>query len=331
MPRATLFGSSLKHDTNKKSDSNFLERAKPHARSMTGHTANSSLIEQPRGKTFHRLQPQPSTIAFDTKEPHKRSTRAVKRPAHTPGRRTKGQLYSLEEASDTKLCSGTAASSSFRQSEKRKSANKLSNSTLKRAKTVLEPLRYAQRSLNLRAPDEEVEDVKGDDDIDLHDCFLIERSPSPSPASFKPKPIAFARSPSPSSFSTKTSVRSQFVKQENRCTSKVRELREHSKESIDPSPDGEGKIKRAASDQSESQSYLNENKLLIRRITSESLKLRGLHKQHAKFKDLFAAVCRGVQFAMREALEKRPIDTNLTKTFVESHLAMYMILNSDNS
>ncbi|EGG08039.1 uncharacterized protein MELLADRAFT_71575 [Melampsora larici-populina 98AG31] len=72
--------------------------------------------------------------------------------------------------------------------------------------------------------------------------------------------------------------------------------------------------------------HLTANKALIRKLALASLSSRGIDKGHADFKDLFAAVCRGVQFAMRKELEVQEIDKTLTQGFVDGHLAMYKIM-----
>lgn len=77
-------------------------------------------------------------------------------------------------------------------------------------------------------------------------------------------------------------------------------------------------------------SLLEENKAVIRKSTAESLSNRAIGKTDPRFKDLFGTICRGVQFALREILDRKLVDSVLTKSFVENHLAMYLIVKADD-
>ncbi|KAI9609442.1 hypothetical protein H4Q26_007396 [Puccinia striiformis f. sp. tritici PST-130] len=197
-----------------------------------------------------------------------------------------------------------------RRAGKRKSGQATSNSnSAKKMKIINQTLSYGDQCLDVCAPIDEEGD---EDDTIAENSFgaIINRSPSPSPASFRCKTMTHIPTPE--------TLDSPFDKSSQR-KSKVSKL---------AGPKEPPETEHASKSKSDTSSpYLTQNKLLIRKFTSESLSNRGLHKQHPKFKDLYGAVCRGVQFAMREALEIREIDKNLTKSFVESHLAMYMILN----
>ncbi|WAQ84609.1 hypothetical protein PtA15_5A182 [Puccinia triticina] len=338
MPRAIpsmLFGDPTKSGT-KKSLGTVLSTSKRQARPPEA-TSSSFLVAPTSAKAPGPHLSRPSSFISNLKNSQKRNIKVIRKPANTPGRRAKEHSAS-DQDSDDQNSRGDAESLSPRRIGKRKSTN-ASNNSVKKMKTITKTLRYGDQLTDVRASIEEGEYSDYEEDVNTGNSFEARRSPSPSPASYRCKTMSHI--PTPETLNSPFELMNQpdnpsyafkdSTNQRDTSNFKAKAPKDRSKSRNVESPRDPPPPEQASKTKSDTSAYLAQNKLLIRKFTSESLSNRGLHKQHPKFKDLYGAVCRGVQFAMREALETQAIDKNLTKTFVESHLAMYMILNSDNS
>ncbi|KAI7954540.1 hypothetical protein MJO28_004940 [Puccinia striiformis f. sp. tritici] len=343
MPRAPpvmLFGDPAKAGT-KKSAGTVLSKSKRQAGSAVDQSTSSPFFAEPtssKARSTYLPKPKPNSFITNLKNTQKRNLKVIKKPANTPGRRAKQDFSGSDNESDVQNSQEASETMSPRRAGKRKSGQATSNSySAKKMKIINQTLSYGDQGLDVCAP---IDEEEGDeDDTIAENSFgaIINRSPSPSPASFRCKtmtriptpetldsPFEYMNQPDHSSYALIDSTNQKTISN----NPKARALKESSKSRNSAGPKEPPEIEQASKSKSDTSSpYLTQNKLLIRKFTSESLSNRGLHKQHPKFKDLYGAVCRGVQFAMREALEIREIDKNLTKSFVESHLAMYMILN----
>ncbi|EHS64810.1 hypothetical protein PGT21_022193 [Puccinia graminis f. sp. tritici] len=343
MPRAipgTLFADTTKSRNKKSVGTTILSKSKGQARLPADQATSSSFLVEPSSIKAPETYPsRPNSFISALRASQKQNVKVVKKPANTPGRRAKQDLSASEHESDNQNSREGTESVSSRRAGKRKSGN-TSRHSVKKMKTTAKTLQYGDQFPDLRASLEEDEYNDGEEDVNTGNSFEVHRSPSPSPASFRRKTISHI--PTPETLNSPSEIMNHpdrpsytlmdSTNQRTTSHSKAKGPKDHSKSRNVASPrDLPNPEQQASKAKSDSSSHLAQNKLLIRKLTSESLNNRGLHKQHPKFKDLYGAVCRGVQFAMREALEKQAIDKNLTKTFVESHLAMYMILNSENS
>ncbi|POW14359.1 hypothetical protein PSTT_03011, partial [Puccinia striiformis] len=337
MPRAPpvmLFGDPAKAGT-KKSAGTVPSKSKRQAGSAVDQSTSSPFLAEPtssKARSTYLPKPKPNSFITNLKNTQKRNLKVIKKPANTPGRRAKQDFSGSDNESDVQNSQEASETMSPRRAGKRKSGQATSNSnSAKKMKIINQTLSYGDQCLDVCAPIDEEGD---EDDTIAENSFgaIINRSPSPSPASFRCKTMTHIPTPetldSPFEYMNQPDHSSYaLIDSTNQKTGsnnpKARALKE-----IQTGPKEPPETEHASKSKSDTSSpYLTQNKLLIRKFTSESLSNRGLHKQHPKFKDLYGAVCRGVQFAMREALEIREIDKNLTKSFVESHLAMYMILN----
>ncbi|KNE96799.1 hypothetical protein PSTG_09935 [Puccinia striiformis f. sp. tritici PST-78] len=343
MPRAPpvmLFGDPAKAGT-KKSAGTVLSKSKRQAGSAVDQSTSSPFFAEPtssKARSTYLPKPKPNSFITNLKNTQKRNLKVIKKPANTPGRRAKQDFSGSDNESDVQNSQEASETMSPRRAGKRKSGQATSNSnSAKKMKIINQTLSYGDQCLDVCAP---IDEEEGDeDDTIAENSFgaIINRSPSPSPASFRCKtmtriptpetldsPFEYMNQPDHSSYALIDSTNQKTISN----NPKARALKENPKSRNLAGPKEPPETEHASKSKSDTSSpYLTQNKLLIRKFTSESLSNRGLHKQHPKFKDLYGAVCRGVQFAMREALEIREIDKNLTKSFVESHLAMYMILN----
>ncbi|KAH9468609.1 hypothetical protein Pst134EA_009145 [Puccinia striiformis f. sp. tritici] len=342
MPRAPpvmLFGDPAKAGT-KKSAGTVPSKSKRQAGSAVDQSTSSPFLAEPTSskvRSTYLPKPKPNSFITNLKNTQKRNLKVIKKPANTPGRRAKQDFSGSDNESDVQNSQEASETMSPRRAGKRKSGQATSNSnSAKKMKIINQTLSYGDQCLDVCAPIDEEGD---EDDTIAENSFgaIINRSPSPSPASFRCKTMTHIPTPetldSPFEYMNQPDHSSYaLIDSTNQKTGsnnpKARALKENPKSRNLAGPKEPPETEHASKSKSDTSSpYLTQNKLLIRKFTSESLSNRGLHKQHPKFKDLYGAVCRGVQFAMREALEIREIDKNLTKSFVESHLAMYMILN----
>ncbi|KNZ47667.1 hypothetical protein VP01_623g4 [Puccinia sorghi] len=299
-----------------------------------------SRTEIPLGTVLSKSKSQTISAAHQTTSSalgearlRKDSLKATKMPVNTPGRRAKRYVSSDDNGDEQDLPLSTKSA----PTAKRKLHSRTSNTPKKVKVSSKTPGDGGERLREVGSHTEEAA-VRGDEEqADGDNTFETRRSPSPSPASFRCKTTTHIPTPETlkSPFeSMKQLGRSSlaFMDVTNQRVTSNPEIKVPSQDppksrkfAASKGPPETEQAPHAKSD------FLTRNKLLIRKLTSESLGNRGLHKQHPKFKDLYGAVCRGVQFAMREAIDTKEIDKNLTKSFVESHLAMYLIISSDSS
>ncbi|PLW35622.1 hypothetical protein PCASD_10237 [Puccinia coronata f. sp. avenae] len=341
MPRAVpamLFGDLLKSGSEKKAGT-VTSKSKSHP-SLAEQHSSSDLVQPIFGKPPYPSTSTSGRISSSLTKSLKRNPKSVKKPANTPGRRAKQYLSSDDDDADDH--DDRRLDKKFPLSGppgKRKFQN-LTSDTPKKMKINNKTPRDRDQLQDARAPITKTGIIHDEEDADMGNSFEAHRSPSPSPASFRCKTMTHI--PTPETLDSPFESMSQpghpslaFLDVTNQRATSNPELKGpkggYPKARDRTPPRDPPEAEQASKTKPDSSSHLAQNKLLIRKLTSESLNNRGLHKQSPKFKDLYGAVCRGVQFAMREAIEKGEIDKNLTRTFVESHLAMYMILNSENS
>ncbi|MBW0476078.1 hypothetical protein O181_015793 [Austropuccinia psidii MF-1] len=323
MPRAStlLFPQSPKRIVSRKLTNPFSTKKK----ALTNPTAEELVpvaSESMSIKCISRSVSKPASV-----NSAKRPPKLARKPANTPGRRMLESTPAYNQSFNSQgqplqLIPQT-------RGEKRELEHTTSIST-KKIRTI-----GKVRKEGYQLPDvfDSIVEAEEDGKIDIIDenCFTTERSPSPSPATFKSRQAAYLPTPdtlgSPSRLK-KPLGKAPLVLGDPDANHKP------SKTSSDPDQSKDVKTSihiNSKSGQRRSPkplSHLEQNKLTIRKLALESLTIRGIEKGHPKFKDLFAAVCRGVQFGMREVLDKQPIDKMLTKSFVEGHLGMYMVLSS---
>jgi len=299
-----------------------------------------SRTEKPLGTVLSKSKSQTSSTAHQTTSSalgeaklRKGNLKATKLPVNTPGRRAKRYLSSDNNWDEQDLPLSTKSA----LTAKRKLHSRTSNTPKKMKMNSKTPGDGGERLREVGLHTEEPAARDDEEEADGDNTFETRRSPSPSPASFRCKTTTHIPTPETlnSPFESMKQLRRSsfaFMDVTNQRVTSNPEIKVPPKDppksrnlAASKGPPETEQAPKAKSD------YLTQNKLLIRKLTSESLGNRGLHKQHAKFKDLYGAVCRGVQFAMREAIDTKEIDKNLTKSFVESHLAMYMIISADSS
>ncbi|KAH9819599.1 hypothetical protein DFH28DRAFT_956576 [Melampsora americana] len=268
-----------------------------------------------------------TALVVDPKSSVKRGVKLVKRPSNTPGRRLDSNLKSGLPFTGSCLPEESMMLTLRNENLREKRGLEESDSlSVKRIKSRSISQSEQQYTLpDLLPPSHQEEEVQDENE------FSMDRSPSPSPASFKitrqfPPIKQYVTSPSETSQSKKNRAptRPPLVSKSETSTDSTRSItKSNSSLRLDLLPTVQEvemvPVKKSTG-------HLTTNKALIRKLALASLSSRGIEKGHVDFKDLFAAICRGVQFAMRKELEVQEIDKTIAQGFVEGHLAMYKIM-----
>ncbi|KAG0149019.1 hypothetical protein CROQUDRAFT_654102 [Cronartium quercuum f. sp. fusiforme G11] len=253
------------------------------------------------------------------------SIKLTRRPTNTPGRRVE-PISRFRH--NTSLMAGHDDSMMLIPTEKVPEKRCLDEQDSLSAKRLKSRPTFTRASDKYTLPDV-IPRYVHDGVIQDENYYMLERSPSPSPTSF-----ASSRQPRP----IKQAAASPTVKLQTKIQTSARHLSVSNKivltESNNVATNGSSSIRvgllpavpELVPTPVENTSHLKNNKALIRKLALASMSSRGIDKSNTDFKELFAALCRGVQFAMRKELEHQEIDTTLAQSFVEGHLAMYRIM-----
>lgn len=316
----------------------FIEKLKPSApisapsKNPIPPSSLSQFKSRPQEVSRPNLESKPGRNLFkstalvdDPKSSVKRSAKLLKRPSNTPGRRLDSNLKPGQTSASSRMPDDTMMLTSRNEKVREKRGLEESDSlSVKRLKSRFQSQSEKYTLPDLRPIDDQDERVQDEND------FSMERSPSPSPASFKttrqfPPVKQYVASPCETSHSQKkqTQTRPPLVSKRESTDSARSITKSNSSLKVDLLPTVQ-EVEMESS--KKATGHLTTNKALIRKLALAALSSRGIEKGHVDFKDLFAAVCRGVQFAMRKELEVQEIDKTLAQGFVEGHLAMYKIM-----